>query len=217
MWQNICFYTIFAFLIRYTEELQGKQCKRQHIDSLQVFTEVESSISSDILVNKLDVPVTYYQPFFTRPQNTQLGRISKRWKHMEHIQISRGKKDCIWLFTQCLFWIHAQNKRKKSKLCFEEMRGGGIKEKMAKKLEWQREEDIKIQRDTKAVCRKAQWAAKANKQQHTVWDALSELCCCWEPAGVRDPRYTLNLLDTSISKVFTDLWGVLHYTTGLNA
>lgn len=143
-----------------------------------------------------------------------LARDENTWNTYKYLG---GKKDCIWLFTQCLFWIHAQNERKKSKLCFEEMWGGGIKEKMAKKLEAQREEDIKIQRGTKAVCRKAQWAAKANEQQHTVWDALSELCCCWEPAGVRDPRYTLNLLDTSFSKGFTVLWGVLHHTTGLNA
>lgn len=34
MWQNVCLYTVFAILVRYTEELQGKQSKRQHIDSL---------------------------------------------------------------------------------------------------------------------------------------------------------------------------------------
>lgn len=51
----------------------------------------------------------------------------------------------------------------KSKLCFEEMG-----EKRAKIAEGQREEDSKIQRDTKVVCRKVQRAAKANVQQHTV-------------------------------------------------
>lgn len=125
----------------------------------------------------------------------------KIMQHMERIQKNQGgkeKKEYIWLFRECLFWIHAQKKKgkmAKSKLCFKEME--------RKKTEGQREEDSK---NTKRhLSGKVQWAAKANVQQHTVWYELpqnfvdlAQTVFLSEPTEVIALGYTLNLLDTPI-------------------
>lgn len=62
-------YVVFDILLK----LQGIG---EHIDSSYIFMEVEASISSDISVNRLDVPASESSAFFMRPQIMQLEYIS---------------------------------------------------------------------------------------------------------------------------------------------
>lgn len=82
-------------------------------------------------MSRLNATLTELSAFVfpTTKQNRQPGFISRDenvqilMQHMEGIQKSRQKEECIWLLRECLFWIHAQREGKmaKTKLCFTEM------------------------------------------------------------------------------------------------
>lgn len=99
----------------------------------------------------------------------------KTWNTYKYL---KKKKPGFW-DNVCFGYMHKiKEKIAKTKLCFEAKR--------AKKAEGQREEDSKVQRDTKVVWRKAHLSCQSKcTATHCLIRALSELCCCCsEPTGV---------------------------------
>lgn len=133
-------------------------------------------------------------------------------QHIENTQISRTKKkpEYIWLFCQCLLWIHVQKKRPSQSNVLKRWE----QQKKMRKRQWkQRDKGRKIVKYKEILKLSFDKHSELPKQMYsnTLFETcfLSELCCCcWEPTRVIALRHTLNLLDPPIWKVFIVL-GIL--------